>query len=115
MSKEKKYSIHSRLWITTDDGTFLGEGRVELLRQIQVFGSISKAAQEMKMSYKKAWKLVNSMNEHSAELLVTPKTGGTGGGGSELTEAGLKSIEIYSKLVEENKAFLSSKLSELSL
>ena len=85
MSSEKKYSINSRVWITTDDGTFLGEGRVELLRQIQVFGSISKAAKEMKMSYKKAWRLVNTMNEHSSDILVAHKIGGTGGGGSVLT------------------------------
>ncbi|MBI1837768.1 MAG: LysR family transcriptional regulator [Flavobacteriia bacterium] len=76
MQIAKKYKIKSRIWICTEEGTFLGEGRIELLKKIDEFGSISKAAKAMKMSYKKAWELVNSMNEQSQEPIVTGKIGG---------------------------------------
>lgn len=109
------YTINSRIWITSPDGEmFLGQGRVELLKQIDKYGSISKAAKAMKMSYKKAWEQVNSMNQQGPELLVTPKIGGTGGGGSVLSDAGKRAIELYSKLVEENSNYLADKKNKLS-
>jgi len=48
----KTYCLNGRLWLETDDGRFLGIGRLELLEQIAALGSISKAAQAMDMSYK---------------------------------------------------------------
>lgn len=110
----KKYKIKSRVWITTEDGTFLGEGRISLLKEIEKHGSISQAAKEMKMSYKKAWELVSSMNKQGPELLVIPKTGGAGGGGSILSEGGKKAIALFAKLNDENKSYLDAKISELN-
>ncbi|MFT5777217.1 MAG: molybdate transport system regulatory protein [Crocinitomicaceae bacterium] len=102
------------MWITTQEGTFLGEGRICLLREIEKHGSISQAAKAMKMSYKKAWELVNSMNKNGPELIVTPKTGGVGGGGSVLSETGKKAIVLFEKLDSDNKAYLEDKLRELN-
>ena len=48
----KTYCLNGRLWLETDDGHFLGIGRLELLEQIATLGSISKAAQAKDMSYK---------------------------------------------------------------
>lgn len=39
----KFYKVKSRIWITGQHGTFLGEGRVELLENVKKKGSISKA------------------------------------------------------------------------
>lgn len=115
MSRKIKYGIKSRVWICTEDGTFLGEGRVNLLLKIDEFGSISKAAKEMKMSYKKAWELVNSMNSQSKSPLVNRSIGGKGGGGTKLTKEGQEAIAIFVKINEETKQFLDQKLKEVNL
>jgi molybdate transport system regulatory protein len=112
--EKKDYKIESRIWITTDEGTFLGEGRICLLREIEKHGSISQAAKAMKMSYKKAWELVNSMNKQGPQLIVTPKTGGVGGGGSILSETGKKAIDLFEELNRENRVYLDEKLKELN-
>lgn len=114
MGKTNEYKVRSRIWICTDEGTFLGEGRIELLRQIERFGSISKAAKEMKMSYKKAWELVNSMNSQSLEPIVTGKTGGKDGGGSVLSEKGKNVIEHYSELNRKTIAFLKAEIDKIN-
>lgn len=113
VKKKPKYTIKSRIWITDGENTFLGEGRIFLLKEIEKHGSISKAAKAMKMSYKKAWQLVNSMNEQAPELLVTPKTGGVGGGGSVLSEAGKRAIEAFSQINKANREYLDVKMNEL--
>ncbi len=51
-------------------------------------GSISAAARAMKMSYRRAWWLVDMMNRHFRDPLVRGASGGAQGGGAHVTEAG---------------------------
>lgn len=101
-----EYHIKSRIWIGSAKGMLLGEGRIALLREIEKHGSISKAAKSMEMSYKKAWRLVDEMNKNAKKPLVQQKIGGKGGGGTVLSESGLKAIRIYTELIEKEHAFL---------
>jgi molybdate transport system regulatory protein len=98
----RQFFIKNRLWIVSNNHTFLGEGRVELLQAIDQLGSIAKAAKSMEMSYLKAWKLVQSMNESSKKPLVIRITGGKGGGGTSLTEHGYKAIKLYHEIRQKN-------------
>jgi molybdate transport system regulatory protein len=98
--------IVGRFWVKSQGKNFLGEGRVELLRRIKLFGSISKAAKDMKMSYKAAWDSVDKMNTLAATPLVESLTGGSHGGGTSLTCAGLEVIDIYDKLMENFDTFV---------
>ena len=113
MELPKTYNIKSRIWINTESGTFLGEGRIELLRQNDSTGSISKAAKSMKMSYKKAWELVSSMNTQFNEPLVVGSTGGLNGGGSVLSEKGKNIVAMFLKLNDKNKQFLQDELNNI--
>lgn len=108
------YKIKSRIWICTNNGTFLGEGRIELLKKIDEFGSISKAAKSMKMSYKKAWELVNSMNEQCIEPIVVGKIGGKDGGGSKLSDLGKKIIIEFTDLNQKAIKFLDGEISKIN-
>lgn len=108
-----KYQIKSRIWITTEDGTYLGEGRVALLKEIDRMGSISMAAKEMGMSYKKAWRLIDSMNKLGSELLVKRTAGGKGGGGTELSDAGRKAVELFTDLQKGNYEYLDDKMNKI--
>lgn len=99
-------NAHAFLWIETPMGKFLGKGRVELMEKIIEHGSISKAAKEMGMTYKKAWALINSMNSQSAEPLVRTQTGGGGGGGAVVTEKGQQAILLFKGLRQRLDAFI---------
>ena len=88
----------SRIWIEGKDGVFLGEGRIKLLKAIESTGSISKAAKSINMSYKKAWNLIDSINKNGMAPSVVKNTGGTGGGGAELTPYGKKLILLFTEL-----------------
>ncbi|WP_440223375.1 winged helix-turn-helix domain-containing protein [Dokdonella sp. MW10] len=66
----------------------MGPGKADLLEGIRDSGSISAAGRRMKMSYKRAWQLVDEMNACFAEPVVEASTGGSGGGGAQLTATG---------------------------
>ncbi|NAS32063.1 LysR family transcriptional regulator [Flavobacteriaceae bacterium R38] len=107
------YEINSRIWIKADDNMLLGIGRVELLKAIDKTGSLSKAAVSMKMSYKKAWELIDSVNKSGALPAVRTSTGGKDGGGTVLTEYGKEIISIYEKIDQKCKLFLEEELKKI--
>lgn len=96
------------MWLSLNGKPLLGKGRVELLRQIEATGSISKAAKAMKMSYKAAWDAVDAMNNAMGIPLVESASGGTRGGGSRLTAAGKKLIHDYHALEEQHRQWLDA-------
>jgi molybdate transport system regulatory protein len=95
-----------RIWINGKQGIFLGHGRVELLERIREYGSITKAAKSMKMAYRRAWQLVDSMNRQATRPLVMTATGGRGGGGAHLTESGEKAIKLFREFHADFQNFL---------
>ncbi len=101
-------SINGRFWINKSEHNFLGQGRIELLKNINQSGSITKAAKAMKMSYKAAWDAVDAMNNLSDFPLVESSKGGKGGGGTHLTAYAKELIETYNILQEEHNQFLDN-------
>ncbi|MEK9629326.1 MAG: LysR family transcriptional regulator [Nitrospinota bacterium] len=73
----------------------LGPGKVDLLESIEEVGSISEAARRSKISYRRAWDMVNVMNQCFNKPLVESTKGGKGGGGATLSQLGKKVIKIY--------------------
>ena len=88
--------LHLRLSFA--HGAMLGPGKAELLEHIRDTGSISAAGRAMDMSYKRAWMLVDAMNAAFAAPLVESARGGAGGGGAQVTEAGLEVLRLYRAL-----------------
>ena len=99
-------TIDGRFWLTKEGESFLGSGRIELLKRIDTTGSMNAAAKEMKMSYKAAWERVNSMNELADKPLIERQTGGKGGGGTKLTAYARELIETYEKLNALHRQFI---------
>jgi len=95
--------LKGNFWIEKNGKSFLGRGRIELLKKIEKHGSISKAAKEMKMSYKAAWDAVDIINNLSENRVVEKISGGKGGGGTRLTEYGKKLIGLFETAEEEFK------------
>ncbi len=100
MTEKKKSSVHcrSRFRILSGDLIALGPGKVDLLESIGREGSISQAARERHLSYRRAWNMVDTMNQCFKEPLVVSITGGKGGGGAKLTPTGEKVIQLYRKM-----------------
>lgn len=66
----------------------LGRGKIELLEHIRETGSISAAGRAMDMSYRRAWLLVDALNQMFEKPAVEPQRGGKQGGGAQLTPFG---------------------------
>lgn len=98
---KKKSEIRLRVWIEKGDKPFIGPGRITLLENIATYGSISKAAAEVDMSYRKAWQLIRDMNASAGSVLVDRQIGGKTGGGAVLTDEGQKVIKQYRQLEKE--------------
>lgn len=75
-----------------------GPGKAELLQLVDETGSIGRAAARMKMSYMRAWSLIQTMNRCFKKPLVLATHGGEGGGGAELTETGRKVVTLYQQM-----------------
>ena len=84
----------SHLRITLSETFYIGPGRADLMELIAETGSISDAAKRMGMSYKRAWGLVQVLNEGFGAPLVEASRGGNAQGAS-LTEAGREVLERY--------------------
>lgn len=73
----------------------LGPGKIALLEAIAATGSISAAGRQHKMSYRRAWMLIDELNRQFGEPVVRAQPGGANGGGAVLTAAGLRIVAAY--------------------
>jgi molybdate transport system regulatory protein len=87
-----------RLRVLLGASIAIGPGKAELLEAIGRSGSISAAAREMGMSYRRAWLLVEAVNVAFAEPVVATATGGSGGGGAQLTDFGSDVVARYRRM-----------------
>lgn len=76
----------------------LGPGKIRLLEAIRDSGSLSQAARDMGMSYRRAWLLVESLKQSFRESVTVASTGGKAGGGMRVTEFGNTLIDNYRQL-----------------
>lgn len=96
----KRASTTVRVRILAGSEIAMGPGKADLLDAIAQTGSISAAARQMRMSYRRAWLLVHTMNECFAEPLVSAAKGGKTGGGASLTTTGAEVLAKYREVSE---------------
>lgn len=87
-SKPKHQSAGARLRLVLAPGIAIGPGKADLLAAIADTGSISAAGRRLKMSYRRAWMLVEELNTSFRTPLVAAGKGGAHGGGARLTATG---------------------------
>jgi molybdenum ABC transporter molybdate-binding protein len=92
------WAVGVRVWAERAGHAILGKGRLELLEGIERSRSISAAARQMGMSYRRAWLLVQSINDAAGEALVEAATGGVHGGGARLTSRGRQAVAVFREL-----------------
>ena len=91
----------------------LGPGKIALLEAVRATGSISDAARVLKMSYRRAWLLVSSLNAAFDEPVTIAATGGKGGGGAHVTAFGAGLITLYRALEREITQLGNQRLKEI--
>ena len=107
MSKKPNNSVTTS-WV---DGELrlvgaLDSRMIGLLRAIEQSGSINQAAKQTGLSYKGAWQMIERANNLAPKVLISTATGGSKGGGTSLTAAGLSLLQLFTRLEQQHRQFL---------
>ncbi|OAH95910.1 TOBE domain-containing protein [Methylomonas methanica] len=84
----------------------LDKRMISLLRAIEQSGSINQAAKQAGLSYKGAWQMIERANNLAPKVLIATATGGSKGGGTTLTAAGLSLLKLFTRLEDQHRALL---------
>lgn len=79
---------------------------MDLLASLQTEPSITAAAKAVGLSYKAAWDAIATMNNLAGQVLVERSVGGKGGGGARLTAQGVRLVETFRAVEQENTRFV---------
>jgi molybdate transport system regulatory protein len=92
----------------------VGIGKIELLEGIARTGSLSQAARDMHMSYRRAWLLLEDMNVSFDHPVAHASVGGRGGGGVVLTSLGSRLVAAYRQLESGLEPLANAHLEDFS-
>jgi molybdate transport system regulatory protein len=111
--KARTRSGLTHLRVTLSADCYIGPGRADLLELIGKTGSISAAGRAMGMSYKRAWGLVQTLNEGFGAALVSTTRGGSGKGGAALTPLGQDVVDAYRRMQDKAGAAIADEIAAL--
>ena len=103
-SRAAKPAIRPRIRVTRAGDILLGPGKADLLDAIRRTGGLRGAADDLGMSYMRAWKLVQTLNRGFREPLVHTERGGAGHGKATLTPMGKSVLALYRKMESSSLA-----------
>lgn len=89
-----------KVWIERDGSVLLSEWRIELLAQIDETGSLTKAAVQLDVPYRTAWQRIKEMEARLGHRLVLTESGGSDGGGSQLTDEARELVRRYHRVTQ---------------
>lgn len=101
MQNKKPTILLVRPRIYLSDSLAIGPGKIDLLRLIDEKHSIAAAARSLKIPYKRAWVLIESLNQGFGKPVVETTSGGKGGGGTSLTLLGQQLVARYDALEKQ--------------
>jgi len=101
MSKRKALTVKMRIRVYVGDH-MLGPGKMELLGHIDATGSLAAAAKKMRMSYMRAWTLVQNLNSDPGRPMVEMSRGGARGGSAKVSQFGKKVLVLYKSMERES-------------
>ena len=104
----------TRIRILLGSAFAIGPGKADLLQAIEQTGSISAAARSLGMSYRRAWLLIDTMNQCFREPVVDTATGGKGGGGAQITPFGKTALRAYRAMEASASATIARRMTEFS-
>ena len=114
MSRSDVNAVMLHPHVSIGDQVTFGYGKISLLRKIGEGHSISSAARELGMTYKRAWNLVDTLNRGFGRPVVETSSGGKGGGGARLTPLGEELVARYLALDHKASASVKDELFALA-
>jgi molybdate transport system regulatory protein len=105
--------IQPRLRVMHGKTIALGPGKADVLAAIARTGSLSQAARDLGMSYRRLWLLVDTMNQCFLLPLVETQTGGAQGGGTALTETGIQVLQHYRAIDAQTRQAIAAESVQL--
>lgn len=93
-----KPGISVKLQLDLPGGARVGPGKIRLLELIEEAGSLSRAAEEMRVSYRRAWLFVQQINQAFDTPAVSTPEHGHGGAAARLTDFGRELIRRYREI-----------------
>jgi molybdate transport system regulatory protein len=112
MGKSETPTIRLRIDLSPDSA--LGPGKIALLEHIDATGSLSQAARDLGMSYRRAWLLLDDINRMFTEPATTASVGGSGGGGAQLTDLGRAIVKAYREIEDAAEKAASARIAWLA-
>jgi molybdate transport system regulatory protein len=98
-SGPRKLTVKSKIWVEDENGDVVfGSGRLLILSAVEEHGSILAASKALGMSYRAVWGKIKATENRLGHHLLTKRTGGSHGGGSELTPFARALLERFRHL-----------------
>lgn len=108
--------VKVKIWIEDDEENLMfGSGKTEVLEYIDKMGSISEAAKEVGMNYKKAWTHIKILEKNIEDALVLTYKGRGENSGTTLTPKAREVIQTYKILQHDIKKYANYRFEELFL
>lgn len=99
------YKLKYKIWID-QDGKAFGEGPYKLLEGIKKTGSLSQSAKALNMSYSQAHNMMKTLSQKLGFPLINSKSGGPGGGKTEITPEAQRLLDAYGEFYIDCKRAL---------
>ena len=99
--------LRFNVWMEDENGdVLLSRWRIQLLETIARTGSINTAANEMHITYARAWEKIRQSEERLGKELIETRTGGRHGGGSSLTPYAEEFISAFREMEKGIERFV---------
>jgi molybdate transport system regulatory protein len=102
-----------KIWLESQEKLALSDYRLRLLRAIAETGSLASAAEQLGLSYRRAWGKVREIEQNLGYKLIESSAGGAGGGGSQLTPEGVALLDRYDRFAQESRAIVARLYDEI--
>lgn len=92
---------------------FFGPGVIMIMEALESSGAMKEACNQTGISYSKAWKILNNVEEQVGYPVVVRQHGGQNGGGCRVTDEGRALMERYRKAETAIKEYSEQVFSEI--
>ena len=111
-SSKSNISVRVKLWLEIRGEPFFGEGRVQLLKGIEQYGSINKAAKAAKIPYRRAWGYLHMMEKRLGIKMLNTRVGGLNGGGTQLSREAKELLCRYENISSHLEGFVEKEFAD---
>jgi molybdate transport system regulatory protein len=97
-----------KLWLERNGRIVMSEYRLRLLALVAETGSLAEAAEQMGLSYRRAWGKIKELERNLDLSLVESAVGGVGGGHTTITSEGRDLLRRFAEFQSQAEAAVRS-------